>query len=110
MTTSAGRLVRVVLTAAAYGAAFAATAQVPFAMAVFLLKTEFGSGYTPPACQGLFQDVPCPSPFADWIEDLYSKQIAACCGNDDFCPNNPNTRGQMAVFLTKTFGLKLNGP
>jgi hypothetical protein len=22
----------------------------------------------------------------------------------------PNTRGQMAVFLTKTLGLKLNGP
>ena len=79
-------------------------------MAVFLLKTEYGSSYTPPACQGLFQDVPCPSSFADWIEDLYSKQIAAGCGGSDFCPNNPNTRGQMATFLTKTFGLKLNGP
>ena len=79
-------------------------------MAVFLLKTANGSAYVPPPCQGLFQDVPCPSTFADWIEDLYARQIAAGCGNGNFCPNDPNTRGQMAAFLTKTFGLRLNGP
>jgi hypothetical protein len=63
----------------------------------------------PPPCQGILADVPCPGPFADWIEDLYSRQIAAGCGNGDFCPDNPNTRGQMAVFLVKTFGLTLYG-
>ncbi len=26
-------------------------------------------------------------------------------GLGGYCPNNPNTRGQMAVFLTKTFAL-----
>ena len=79
-------------------------------MAVFLVKTLNGSSYVPPACQGVFADVTCPSPFADWIEDLYNRQIAAGCGNGDFCPDNPNTRGQMAVFLVKTFGLTLYGP
>ena len=78
-------------------------------MAVFLLKTLNGSSYVPPVCQGTFPDVTCPSPFADWIEDLYNRQIAAGCGNGDFCPGNPNTRGQMAVFLVKTFGLTLYG-
>jgi len=28
----------------------------------------------------------------------------------NFCPTSPNTRGQMAVFLTKTFRLLLYGP
>ena len=69
-----------------------------------------GSAYAPPACQGNFPDVPCASPFAAWIEDLANRQIAAGCGSGNFCPDNPNTRGQMAVFLGKTFGLTLYGP
>lgn len=79
-------------------------------MAVFLLKTADGSGYVPPPCQGIFADVSCPSGFADWIEDLHNRQIAAGCGGDDFCPAQPNTRGQMSAFLVKTFGLVLYGP
>ncbi len=79
-------------------------------MAVFLLKTEHGSAYVPPMCTGLFGDVPCPSQFADWIEQLSIEGVTAGCGGGNYCPNNPNTRGQMAVFLTKTFGLKLYGP
>ena len=79
-------------------------------MAVFLLKTRQGAAYVPPDCQGVFPDVPCSSPFAPWIEDLYSRQIAAGCGSGDFCPGNPTTRGQMAPFLVKTFGLLLYGP
>ncbi|HTY40367.1 MAG TPA: hypothetical protein VMH79_00705, partial [Thermoanaerobaculia bacterium] len=70
----------------------------------------YGSDYAPPACEGIFADVPCPGAFADWIEDLANRQITGGCGNGDFCPDNPNTRGQMAVFLTKTFGLALYGP
>jgi len=69
-----------------------------------------GAAYVPPACQGAFPDVACPSPFADWIEQLYASQIAAGCGNGNFCPDSPNTRGQMAVFLAKTFGMTLYGP
>ena len=43
-------------------------------MAVFLLKAEHGSAYTPPACTGIFADVACPSQFADWIEQLVRRR------------------------------------
>lgn len=79
-------------------------------MAVFLLKTLQGSTYVPPPCQGQFPDVPCSNPFAPWIEDLYFRQIAAGCGGGNYCPTNATTRGQMAAFLVKTFGLQLYGP
>ena len=42
--------------------------------------------------------------------DLYHRQIAAGCGHGDFCPTDPDTRGQMAAFLVDTFGLALDGP
>jgi hypothetical protein len=58
----------------------------------------------------VFPDVPCPSLFADWIEQLAEEAITGGCGGGNFCPTNPNTRGQMAVFLTKTFSLALYGP
>ena len=75
-------------------------------MAVFLLKASHGSGYVPPPCDGDFPDVPCPGLFADWIEQLAAEGITSGCGGGNYCPGNPNTRGQMAVFLVKTFGLQ----
>jgi hypothetical protein len=77
-------------------------------MAVFLLKTLLGSSYVPPSCTGFFDDVACPSLFADWIEDLYNRGITGGCSANPllYCPNNPSTRGQMAAFLVKTFGLQ----
>ena len=74
-------------------------------MAAFLLKAEHGSSYVPPQCAGVFSDVACPSPFADWIEHLASEGVTAGCGGGNYCPLTSNTRGQMAVFLTKTFAL-----
>lgn len=73
-------------------------------MAVFLLKALFGP-LDPPACNGEFTDVPCSSPFAGWIEELFRRGIAAGCGGGNYCPTNPTTRGQMSAFLVKTFGL-----
>jgi len=72
-------------------------------LAVLLLKARHGSGYLPPACQGTFADVTCPGPFADWIEQLAAEGITAGCGGGNYCPSNPVTRGQMAVFLSKGF-------
>jgi len=80
-------------------------------MAVFLLKAKHGSDYTPPACTGVFFDVPCPGGFAvDWIEELKAEGVTAGCGGGNYCPTNPVSRSQMAVFLTKNFGLLLYGP
>ena len=76
-------------------------------MAVFLLKTKYGSGYMPPSCTGVFPDVACPGGFADWIEQLAAEQITSgCSGAPPYCPFNDNTRGQMAVFIVKTFSLQ----
>jgi hypothetical protein len=75
-------------------------------MAVFLLRTAGGPTYVPPACvTPTFSDVPCSSPFARWIEELARRGITAGCGSGLYCPSTPVTRGQMAVFLTTTFGL-----
>jgi len=79
-------------------------------MAVFLLKSEHGAAYVPPNCLGVFGDVACPSTFADWIEQLAAEGITAGCGGGNYCPDDPNIRGQMAVFLVKIFGLPLYGP
>jgi hypothetical protein len=74
-------------------------------MAVLLLRAKHGASYTPPAATGIFDDVPVSSPFASWIEQLSIEGVTAGCGNGNYCPDNANTRGQMAVFLVRTFNL-----
>jgi hypothetical protein len=75
-------------------------------MAVFLLKTEHGLSYVPPACHGMFADVACPSQFADWIEQLAAENITGGCGGGNYCPTLAANRGQMATFIVKTFSLQ----
>ena len=70
-------------------------------MAVFLLKAVHGAAYAPPACAGAFADVPCPSQYANWIEELATEGITGGCGSGNYCPLDPVTRQQMAVFLLK---------
>ena len=72
-------------------------------MAPFLLKAEHGSSYVPPPCAGVFKDVPCPSQFADWVEQLKAENVTSGCGGTSYCPSANNTRGQMAVFVVKVF-------
>jgi hypothetical protein len=100
------------VTAGCGGGNYCPTADVTRAqMAVFLLRTLEGASYAPPACvTPVFSDVPCSSGFAPWINELAARGITAGCGGGNYCPSNPNTRGQMAVFLTTTFGLTLYGP
>ncbi len=78
-------------------------------MAVFLLKTLEGATYVPPTATGtIFGDVPLGAFAASWIEELYNRNITGGCQASPllYCPDKPNTRGQMAVFLTKTFSLQ----
>jgi hypothetical protein len=76
-------------------------------MAVLLLRTLEDVGYTPPACvTATFGDVPCDNPFAPWIYELVARSITGGCGGGNYCPTVAATRGQMAVFVTKTFGLQ----
>jgi hypothetical protein len=58
----------------------------------------------PPACvpgQEMFNDVPASSPFCPFIEELSRRGITGGCGGGNFCPGDPVTRQQMAVFLVK---------
>ena len=73
-------------------------------MSVFIWKGEHGDE-APPACSGVFDDVPCPSQFADYIEALYNEGVTAGCGGNNFCPTANITNGQMSVFLVKGFNI-----
>ena len=78
-------------------------------MAVLLLKTSISADYVPPTATGLvFSDVHPGDFAADWIEDLFTRNISAGCDNvPNYCPDRSVSRAEMAVFLTKTFNLPL---
>jgi uncharacterized repeat protein (TIGR01451 family) len=72
-------------------------------MAVFLLKSKYGSDHVPPPATGsVFLDVPASDAFAPWIEELAGLGVTGGCGGGNYCPGTPVTRAQMAVFLLKT--------
>ena len=76
-------------------------------MAVFLLRSKHGAAYTPPgvgASTG-FGDVPPDYWAAAFIKQLVTESITAGCGTGNYCPEQPVTRAQMAVFLVRTFNL-----
>ena len=58
-----------------------------------------------PVFSPTFGDVPADHPFYVFVEALAASEITAGCGNGNFCPDLPVTRGQMAVFLAKGLGL-----
>jgi hypothetical protein len=74
-------------------------------MAIFLLRAKHGAAYVPPAATGIFADVPTTYWAANWIEQLYAEGITTGCGIGNYCPEDPVTRAQMAVFLVRTFNL-----
>ncbi len=81
-------------------------------MAVFALRGKEGASYSPVGCGTLprFTDVPATSPFCRWVEELARRGIVGGCGGGSYCPNDPVSRAQMAVFVSATFGLSLYGP
>ena len=46
-----------------------------------------------------FQDVPVASPFYRFVETLFHRGVTGGCASSAFCPSQPTTREQMAVFL-----------
>jgi hypothetical protein len=78
-------------------------------MAVLLLKTLEGPGYAPPPATGtIFGDVPAGAFAVAWIEEVHARGITGGCQANPlmYCPGDTVTRGQMATFLVKTFGLE----
>jgi S-layer homology domain len=69
--------------------------------------------FQPPACvpgAEMFNDVPASSPFCPFIEELARRGITGGCAPNLYCPNDPVTRQQMAVFLLKATEAALSGP
>jgi hypothetical protein len=74
-------------------------------MAVFLVASLGGA---PAACTGRFTDVPIDNPFCGFIEKLAADGITGGCSESNFCPDDPVTRGQMAVFIETALGNPTN--
>ena len=72
-------------------------------MAVFVNRA-LGIG---PRCDlgSSFTDVPGSDAFFGWIESFAAQGITGGCAVGMFCPNSSVTRGQMAVFIVRAFGL-----
>jgi hypothetical protein len=73
-------------------------------MAVFLLKGDHGADWTPDPVGSFFLDVPPGSFAAEWINYIAWQGITGGCGASIYCPGDPVTRAQMAVFILKTQG------
>ena len=63
---------------------------------------------SPAPGEATFADVPTSHPFFQFIEALSRSGITAGCNPTPamYCPEQPITRGQMAVFLAKALGLQ----
>jgi hypothetical protein len=62
---------------------------------------------SPSPATATFNDVPTTHPFFQFIEALHASGITGGCQASPplYCPDDPLTRGQMAVFLAKALGL-----
>jgi hypothetical protein len=56
----------------------------------------------------VFDDVPAGHWAHDFIETVYVAGVTAGCGANKFCPDDPVTRGQMAVFIETALGHPAN--
>lgn len=75
-------------------------------MAVFLLRSKYGATYVPPSITSApFLDVDLSHWAAPWVQQLATEGVTGGCGDSSFCPEQPVSRAQMAVFLVRTFGL-----
>ncbi len=87
-------------------------------MAVFLAKAMFGGvppvsgtvpGLGPYNCvsggTSVFGDVPPEDGGCRYIHYIAAQSVTAGCGGGNYCPSSPLTRAQMAVFMTRAFGL-----
>jgi hypothetical protein len=71
-------------------------------MAVFLVRGRFGTRFQSSGTP-YFTDVSSNHPFFAYIQKMREMGITSGCGTSSYCPDNSNTRGQMAVFLVRGF-------
>jgi len=76
-------------------------------MAVFLCRAASLAPYAKPV--PTFADVPTTSSQYPYVERMYANGITGGCATAPlrYCPASPVTRGQMAVFICRTFSIPL---
>jgi S-layer family protein len=82
-----------------------ATTPGEFATSIRAARLRFKRRVSPAPPLATFNDVPTGHPFFQFVEALADSGITVGCGNGNYCPDAPLTRGQMAVFLAKALGL-----
>jgi len=70
-------------------------------MAVFIVRSVLGTDDFTVRNEPYFSDVPASHPLFKWIQKMREMNITTGCGVALYCPNDPVTRGQMAVFLVR---------
>ena len=68
-------------------------------MAVFIITSMFGANSFSYTTTPYFDDVPSSNAFFKFIQKMADLGLTAGCGSNDYCPDDPVTRGQMAVFI-----------
>ncbi len=71
-------------------------------MAVFVVRAVIGGDNFTYNQTPYFNDVPAGNSFFQWIQKMRDLGITSGCGSNNYCPNDPVTRGQMAVFIIRT--------
>ncbi len=69
------------------------------------VRVRYRLQVSPAPAVAIFGDVPTSHPFFRFVEALAAAGITGGCGGGNYCPDNPVTRGQMAVFLSIALGL-----
>jgi hypothetical protein len=64
----------------------------------------YGISYIPPSLFTAFWDVPYIHWAYDFIHRIYFAGVTSGCSLEEYCPDDPVTRGQMAVFLVTALG------
>ena len=75
---------------------------------LYKVRAQWERQVSPAPAVATFNDVPTSHPFFQFVEALSASGITAGCNETPpmYCPDAPLTRGQMAVFLAKGFGLQ----
>lgn len=73
-------------------------------MAALLVRA---SGLEPVGIPSPFSDVPGDAWYAPYVEAIRIAGVTTGCGPERFCPDEPVTREQMALFIVRAFDLAL---
>jgi hypothetical protein len=70
-------------------------------MAGYIFRAVHGVNTPPPVYQNIYGDVTFNQYNAFYIQGITDDGITAGCGFGNYCPDQPNTRAQMSVFIWK---------